>query len=140
MKIASISFALAALLAAGCASTPQTLPGAAPGNPDQMAVISVALDEVKIVEVDGRPLPASASSEFYLAPGAHRFAVEWHPCPGGLCTSSGVYAERPRTACFSTQAGGRYRVSARNPGPDWEPRVTEKLGAGEARTIESRCS
>ena len=140
MKIASISLTLAALLAAGCASTPQTLPGAAQGSPDTMAVISVALDAVKVAEVDGRALPSSASSEFYLAPGAHRFAVEWHPCPGGLCTSSGVYAERPRTACFSTQAGGRYRVSARNPGPDWEPRVTEKLGAGEARTIESRCS
>ena len=69
-----------------------------------------------VIEVDGKPLPSAASSEFYLAPGAHRFTVEWHPCPGGLCTSSGVYAERPRTACFSTQAGGRYRVSARNPG------------------------
>lgn len=137
MKSAAL---IALLLLAGCAATPpQSTPGTQGRSPEQLAVLSVAADEVKILSVDGQPVSGSGTSELYLAPGARKLGVGLNWCPGGLCTSFGAYADRPRTACFEVKAGSRYRISARNPGSNWEPRVTEQAGTSSAVAVDATC-
>jgi len=135
----TLAFVFAAL-AAGCATGPEQPFGTTGTNPDQLALVSVAGSEVKILESDGKPFPGSGTSDFFIQPGAHRFVVALHWCPGGQCTSYGSYAEKPRVACFDAKANTRYRLSASNVGPDWLPRVTEQASGAEAKPIDTRCN
>jgi len=128
------------ILAAGCSTTPEHPFGTERSGADQLAVVSVAGSEVKILEADGKPFPGSGTSDFYLPPGAHRFLVGLNWCPGGQCITFGAFAEKPRVACIDAKAGARYRVSAGSPGPDWLPRVTEQASGADAKQIDSRCS
>jgi len=137
MKIIALAFAV---LATGCATAPEHPFGTAGGNPDQLALVSVASSEIKVVDADGKRFAGSGTSDFYIPPGPHRFVVELHWCPGGQCISYGSYAEKPRTACIDAKAGMRYRLSAGNVGPDWLPRVTEQAGSADAKPIDARCN
>jgi hypothetical protein len=128
-----------AALAVGCATAPEQPFGTAGRNPDQLALVTLNSSEVKIVEADGKPFPGSGTSDFYIQPGAHRFVLALHWCPGGQCISFGAYADKPRTACIDAKAGMKYRLSAGNAGPDWVPRVTEQAGGAEAKPIDARC-
>lgn len=138
-KLALVSLAV---LAAGCATgVPEYRLADTQGrSADQLAVIAVQSDEVKIVEVDGKPFPGAGTSNFYILPGARRILVGLHWCPGGQCQSFGIYAERPRLACIDAKAGSQYKISVRNLGPDWLPRVTEQAGGAEAKPIDSKCA
>jgi len=139
MKPIALALILAAS-AAGCTTTPEHSPGTERSGADQMAVVSVASDQVKIIETDGKPFPGSGKSDFYIQPGSHRFLVGLNWCPGGQCIPASAFADTPRVACIDATPGTRYRISAGNPGPDWMPRVTEQKSGGEARVIASRCS
>jgi len=136
MKTLALVFAA---LAAGCATAPEQPFGTAGINPDQLALVSVNGSEIKIIESDGKPFPGSGTSDFYIQPGARRFVVVLHWCPGGQCTTYGSYADKPRTACIDAKAGVQYRMSSGNVGPDWLPRVTAQAGGAEAKPIDARC-
>jgi hypothetical protein len=133
-----IALVLAALVA-GCSTTPENRLGTDRTDADKLAVISPDSSEVKVLETDGKPLPGSGTSDFYIEPGAHTLQIKLNWCPGGQCTSFGAFAERPRLACIDAMAGTRYRISASNPGPDWVPRVTAQASGGGTKPIESNC-
>lgn len=135
----SAAFAALLLLAACATPAPEYVAGTQGRSPDQLAVLNVAGDEVKVLSVDGQAVPGSGTSEIYLAPGARRVGLALHWCPGGLCTTFGSYADQPRTACFDAKAGSKYRVAVRNPGPNWEARVTELTAASGAVAVEATC-
>ena len=137
-----VSLAAVAALAAGCATVApeHRLADTQGRSPDQLAVIAVQSDEVKIVEVDGKPFPGAGTSNFYILPGAHRILVGLHWCPGGQCQSFGIYAEKPRLACIDVKAGSQYKFSVRDLGPDWQPRVTEQASGAEAKPVDSKCA
>lgn len=107
--------------------------------PDKLAIVSAESQEIKILDVNGKALPASNSPDFYLPPGPQRFRLMLNWCPGGQCISYGSYAETPRLACFEAKAGARYRFTVSNTGPNWVPRVTEKLGDAEGKVVDSAC-
>lgn len=137
-----LALASIAALLAGCATvaTEYRLADTKGVEPEKLGVIVVQSDEVKIVEVDGKPFPGDGTSNFYIQPGARRILVGLHWCPGGQCQFFGSYADKPRPVCIDAKAGSQYKFSARNPGPDWLPRVTEQQGTAEAKPIEARCS
>ena len=141
MKQLALASLLAAL-AAGCATVaPEYRLADTQGrSPDQLAVIAVQSDEVKIVEIDGKPFPGEGTSNFYIQPGAHRILVGLHWCPGGQCQFFGSYADKPRPVCIDVKAGSEYKFSTRSPGPDWLPRVTEQAGGAEAKPLEGKCA
>ena len=138
MKTTALVLAVAAL-AAGCSTPPQNLLGTQGRNPDELAVIVVESDQVKITEVNGTALPGPGTNNFYVPPGAHKFVIDLHWCPGGLCVVTGGYASKPRTACVDAKAGMSYRFTAGSPGPDWTPRVTQQKGTGDATPIDAVC-
>jgi len=140
MKINALVLVLAAAMAGCSTPPPATAPGTDGRSPDQLALIVIESDQVKLDELDGKPQPGSGTSNFYVPPGAHRFQVRLNWCPGGLCTVYGGYADKPRMACVDAKAGMRYRFTAANPGPDWAPRVTEQQGNGDPKTIDARCT
>ena len=143
MKKLALAFSLAAL-AAGCATVApeHRLADTQGRSPDQLAVIAVQSDEVKIVEVDGKPFPGAGTSNFYILPGAHRILVGLNWCPGGQCQSFGIYAEKPRPVCIDVKAGNQYKFSTLSPGPDWLPRVTLQPSGADTKpvAVDSRCA
>lgn len=135
----SAAFAAILLLAACATAAPEHVAGTQGRSPDQLAVLSVAGDEVKVLTVDGQSVSGSGTSEIYLAPGARKLGLALHWCPGGLCTSYGSYADQPRSACFEAKAGSKYRIAVRNPGPNWEARVTELTAAAGGAAVDATC-
>jgi hypothetical protein len=135
----TIALVLATLTATCATAAPEHRLGTEGISADQLAVVSVASDQVKIVDTDGTPVPWRGTSDFYLKPGAHKLLIELHWCPGGNCMSFGSFAEAPRTACFDAKAGATYRFTAGNLGPDWVPQVTEKVTDADAKKIDPRC-
>lgn len=131
---------LALVLLAACAATPpQHVAGTQGRSPEQLAVLNVAGDELKILTVDGQSVSGSGTSDLYLAPGARKLGVGLNWCPGGLCTTYGAYADQPRAACFEAKVGSRYRIAVRNPGPNWEPRVTDLTASSGAVPVDATC-
>ena len=140
MKAIALVIALA-VVTVGCATPPPAnLLGTEGRSPDQLATVVIESDQVKIIDVDGKALPGSGTTNFYVVPGPHRLAVVLHWCPGGLCTEYGSFAAKPRQACIDAKAGMSYRVRAGNVGPDWVPVVTEQQGSGDPKPIDARCS
>jgi hypothetical protein len=126
--------------AAGCAApAPEHLLGTAGVAPDKLAVFVLPSQELRLLEVDGRALPRTDDTGFYLPPGPHRLGLALNWCPGGACATFGSFAEQPRSACITVAANARYKVSVANLGANWQPKVTETLATGESRTIESAC-
>ncbi len=144
LVVSLAAVAAVAALAAGCATVApeHRLADTQGRSPEQLAVIAVQSDEVKIVEVDGKPFPGAGTSNFYIVPGTHRILVGLNWCPGGQCQYFGSFADKPRPVCIEVKAGNQYRFSTGSPGPDWLPRVTLPPAGADTKpvVVDSRCA
>jgi len=100
---------------------------------------SVARDQVKILEADGKPFPRTGTADFYVKPDVRKLLIELHWFPRGNCRSFGTFAETPSAACVDAKAGATYRFTAGNLGSDRVRQVTEMMSDADAKKIDPRC-
>jgi hypothetical protein len=145
MRARHILGAVCVVLSA-CAEIPvRHVLGTEGASPEQLAVVAVMTNEVRLLELDGRrDVPNPTEFNFYLAPGPHKFVFDlnWSDlmCAGGVCLPVGTKSSVQRAACIRAEPRMIYHFYGRKPGPNWELHVSKRpVGTSDGADIDHTC-
>lgn len=119
----------------GCA-TPIHLYGTEQISKDQLTIIKDRINEVRILEIDGKKYLGEHGQPVYLKPGVHKIIAKlvWTdliPIGGGVLinslTETSIFL---RTGCLDMKSGKSYSLNASDSSKNWRLTYLESVGSG----------